>query len=54
LREAADGGERKIFLVSNSAYALFVHTHAAIAELLELRQTFWKANLEYKTTNKIK
>jgi hypothetical protein len=39
LREAADGGERKIFAMSNPAYAELVEALAAIAELLELRQT---------------
>ncbi|KAJ7852870.1 hypothetical protein B0H13DRAFT_1904411 [Mycena leptocephala] len=35
--------------MSNSAYAEFVEPLAAIAKLLELRQTLWNANFEYKT-----
>jgi hypothetical protein len=40
LCKAADGGEREIFPVANSAYAAFVIALAAIAELLELGQAF--------------
>lgn len=40
LREAADGGKCDIFAMANSANTKFVESLAAIAEQLELGQTF--------------